>query len=90
MKFGPHGLEFTAPAWAPCRRRLTFLGRGNTLFLQETALVIEGNLLRFKLPVLDRYIQRAFCEWSTVTITVSAARIIAVAQRDASTPRRRW
>ena len=39
-------------------------------------------------PVTDRAIARPG-EWSKVTITVSAARIIAVAQRDASTLRRR-
>jgi hypothetical protein len=39
-------------------------------------------------PVTDGAIARPG-EWSKVTITVSAARIIAVAQRDASTPRRR-
>src|ERR1700675_7864 len=39
-------------------------------------------------PVTDGAIARPG-EWSKVTITVRAARIIAVAQRDASTPRRR-
>ena len=48
MKFGPKGLWLTWPIWTPFRRHLAFLGRGGTLHLQETALVIEGDLLRFR------------------------------------------
>src|SRR5262249_48435011 len=53
------------------RKGLAFVGRQNTIHLQETALVIEGHLLRFKLPIVDRFIQRAFCEWSMVTVPYS-------------------
>jgi hypothetical protein len=70
MKFGPPALRFLRP-FAPFRRQLRFVGRQNTIHLQETALVIEGHLLRFRLPVVDRFVQRAFCEWSMVTVPYS-------------------
>jgi hypothetical protein len=71
MKFGPRDLRFTYPVWASFRGLLVFIGRRNTLHLQETALVIEGDLLRFHLPIIDRFVRRVFCEWSMVTVPYS-------------------
>jgi hypothetical protein len=71
MKFGPKGLWLTWPIWTPFRRYLPVLGRGGTLHLQETALVIEGDLIRFKLPVLDLFVKPAFAERTLVTIPYS-------------------
>ena len=71
MKFGPKALWFVWPAWTLFRRLLGFIGRDNTLPLQETALVIEGDLVRFRLPILDLFIQRAFAERSLITIPYS-------------------
>jgi hypothetical protein len=71
MKFGPKGLAFTWPAWTLFRRHLAIIGRDNTLHLQETALVIEGDLIRFGLPVFDVFVKRAFAERSLVTIPYS-------------------
>ena len=71
MKFGPKKLVFTWPAWTLFRRFLVFVGRDNTLHLQETALVIEGDLVRFTLPVLDIFVKRALAERSMVTIPYS-------------------
>ena len=68
MKFGPRELRFTYPVWASFRGLVVFVGRRNTIHLQETALVIEGDLLRFQLPVIDRFVRRVFCEWSMVTV----------------------
>jgi hypothetical protein len=39
--------------------------------LQETALVVEGYLQRFRIPIVDRFIRRMLCEWSMVTIPYS-------------------
>jgi hypothetical protein len=71
MKCKPRFLRFDRPVWTPSRGQLIFLGKGNTLHLQETALVVEGNLLCFRLPVVDRFIQRAFSRWSMVTVPYS-------------------
>jgi hypothetical protein len=71
MKLGPKNLVFTWPVWAPFRRHLMFIGRDNTLYLQETALVIEGDLIRFWLPILDLFVKRALVERSMVTIPYS-------------------
>jgi len=71
MKFGPRHLRFTYPVWASFRGLVVFIGRRNTLHLQETALVIEGDLLRFQLPIIDRFVRRVFCEWSMVTVPYS-------------------
>ncbi|HZY89285.1 MAG TPA: hypothetical protein VFE78_30970 [Gemmataceae bacterium] len=71
MKFGPGDLRFTYPVWASFRGQLVFIGRRNTIHLQETALVIEGDLLRFRLPIIDRFVRRVFCEWTMVTVPYS-------------------
>ena len=71
MKFGPRDLRFTYPVWASFRGLVVFVGRRNTIHLQETALVIEGDLLRFQLPIIDRFVRRVFCEWTMVTVPYS-------------------
>jgi hypothetical protein len=71
MKFGPRELRFTYPVWASFRGLVVLVGRRNTLHLQETALVIEGDLLRFQLPIIDRFVRRVFCEWTMVTVPYS-------------------
>lgn len=71
MKAGPKALWFVWPAWTLFRRFLGFIGRDNTLHLQETALVIEGDLVRFRLPILDLFVKRAFAEHSLITIPYS-------------------
>jgi hypothetical protein len=71
MKFGPKALRFTLPAFAMFHRYLWFVGRDNTIHLQETAAVVEGDLVRFSLPVLDLFVKRAFAERSMITIPYS-------------------
>lgn len=71
MKFGPRDLRFTLPVWASFRGVIVFIGRRNTIHLQETALVIEGDLLRFRLPIIDWFVRRVFCEWTMVTVPYS-------------------
>src|SRR4051812_9631405 len=62
--------RFVASLWSPRgqKRALRFVGKRHTVQLQETALVIEGEILRFSFPVLDMLFQRALCEWTTITI----------------------
>jgi hypothetical protein len=71
MKYDPRTVRFLVPQWSPFRKRLMIFGKGNTLDLQETALVIEGNLQKLHLLVADMFLRRVLCEWSTVTIPYS-------------------
>jgi hypothetical protein len=71
MKFGPKALRFHRPFFMPFTKRLAFVGRQNTIHLQETALVVEGDLMRLRLPFFDWMVQRALAEWSMVTIPYS-------------------
>jgi hypothetical protein len=57
-------------------RTLRLSGRQGSVDLQEPALVIEGNLLRFGLFGIEWLFRRALSEWTTVTVPYS--RIIAV------------
>jgi hypothetical protein len=50
---------------------LRFAGREKTVQLQETALVVEGNLLKVGLLGLELVFRRALAEWSSVTIPYS-------------------
>jgi hypothetical protein len=47
---------------------LRFVGKENTVHLQETALVVEGNLLKVGLLGLEVFFRRALAEWSAITI----------------------
>jgi hypothetical protein len=53
------------------RRSMRFVGRGNSIQLLETALVIEGNQKTIGLIVVDLLFQQALSEWTTVTIPYS-------------------
>lgn len=54
------------------RKKYIRLGRrrGN-LHLQETALVVEGELLRFHYFGIELFFRRALSEWTTVTVPYS-------------------
>ncbi len=54
------------------RKKYVRLGRrrGN-LHLQETALVVEGELLRFHYFGIEMFFRRALSEWTTVTVPYS-------------------
>jgi hypothetical protein len=66
--------RFVAPFWPRLwpsrrgRRHLRFIGKRHTIQLQETALVIEGEILRLSFPLFDWLFQRALCEWTTITV----------------------
>lgn len=53
------------------RKRMTFVGRTNTLQLLETALVIEGQRKMLALYVVDLFFQQALSEWTMVTVPYS-------------------
>jgi hypothetical protein len=72
MKLGPKQVRFVRPFWpALFGRTLRFAGRRNTIHLQETALVVEGEILRFHYLGLERLIGRALSEWTMVTMPYS-------------------
>ena len=63
------------PTWRT--RTLRLGGRGGSLHVQEPALVLEGELLRFRLIFgIEWLFRRALSEWTTVTVPY--ARIIRV------------
>jgi hypothetical protein len=72
MKFAGKQVRFSFPhlAW-PGRRRLRFVGRRASVQVLETALVMEGYLMRLSLPVLDYFFKTALSEWTTITVPYS-------------------
>lgn len=50
---------------------LRFIGKENSIHLLETALAVEGNLLKVGLMGLEVLFRRALAEWSSVTIPYS-------------------
>jgi hypothetical protein len=52
-------------------RGLRFVGRDSTVQLQETALVVEGNLLKVGLLGIELVYRKVLAEWSSVTIPYS-------------------
>jgi hypothetical protein len=80
VKLDPKQVTFLRPFLAGLRSEwLTFSGRRNTVHLQETALVVEGDLLLFKFLGLERFFARAMSEYTTVTVPYS--RLVAVKPR---------
>jgi len=80
MKLGPRQVRLITPFWpSPFGRTVRFTGRRNTVDLQETALVAEGEILLFQCFGLERLFGRALSAWSTVTVPYS--RIVSVRYR---------
>src|SRR5262249_16693518 len=62
-------IRFIVPFWPSIRRRKVRLGgRRGSLHLQETALVAEGEILRFYYFGLELMFRRVVSEWTTVTV----------------------
>jgi hypothetical protein len=77
MKLDDRQVSFVVPFWPAWRTRtLRFGSRRGSLHLQETALVVEGELLRFSFIGLEWLFRRALSEWTTVTVPYS--RLLAV------------
>jgi hypothetical protein len=80
MKLDPKQVRLITPFWPSLLgRTLQFTGRRNTIHLQETALVAEGEILLFHCLGLERLFGRAMSSWSTVTVPYS--RIVSVRYR---------
>jgi hypothetical protein len=80
MRLDGRQVRFMAPFWPAWRTRMLLLGgRRGSLHLQEPALVLEGELLRFRLVLgIEWLFRRALSEWTTVTVPYS--QILAVRQ----------
>jgi hypothetical protein len=72
MKIDARDIRFHVPMLpSPTHHRLWLVGGGNTLQLLETALVIEGHVKRFFLPVADFFLGGLLSEWTTITVPYS-------------------
>ena len=73
-------MRLSTPFWpALTGRTLRFTGRRNSVHLQETALVAEGEMLLFRCLGLERLFGRALSARTTVTVPYS--RLVAVRYR---------
>jgi hypothetical protein len=89
VRLDPKKVRFVSPWFnlGLITTTLRFTGRENTVQLQETALAVEGNVLKVSLLGLELLFRRALAEWSAVTIPYS--RITKVRYQMFS-PLRRW
>jgi membrane protein YdbS with pleckstrin-like domain len=73
MRLDPKKVRFVFPTFSLglSRSVLRFVGRENTVQLSETALAVEGNLLKVGLMGVELLFRRALAEWSSVTIPYS-------------------
>ena len=71
MKLEARHVRFRASLPWFTRHRMLFVGKRNTLQLLETALVIEGYLMRLFFPLVDAFFRRPLSEWSTITVPYS-------------------
>jgi WD40 repeat protein len=72
MRLDPKRVRFISPMLPLLfTSGLRFVGREKTVQLQETALVVEGNLLKIGLLGLELLFRRVLAEWSSVTIPYS-------------------
>lgn len=72
MKLDPQKVKFVSPlSPGVFVRPLRFVGREKTVQLQETALVVEGNVLKVGLLGIEMLFRRALAEWSSVTVPYS-------------------
>ncbi len=67
VRFVAAGLELGLSSQAGLR----LVGKENNVQLLETALVVEGNLLKVGLLGLERLFRAALAEWTTVTVPYS-------------------
>lgn len=73
MRLNPKQVRFVAPfvTLGADRGGYRFVGRENNVQLVETALVVEGNLLKVSLLGLEVLFRRALSEWTAVTVPYS-------------------
>src|SRR5262245_36202943 len=73
MRLDSRQFRFVVPFVSyPRRKVVRFGGRRGSIQIQETALVVEGELLRFTFIIgLEWLFRRALSEWTTVTVPYS-------------------
>lgn len=73
MRLNPKQVRFVSPVLprGADRGGLRFVGKESNIQLVETALVVEGNLLKVSLLGLEVLFRRVMSEWSAVTIPYS-------------------
>ena len=82
MKLDSRQFRFTVPFATFSARRLVKLGgKRGSLHLQETALVAEGELLRFTFIIgLEWLFRRALSEWTMVTVPYSRIQAVRISK----------
>ena len=70
MRLDDRHIRFIRPFWPKIGQRLVPLGgRRGSVHLQETALVVEGDLLRFRFLLgIEWLFRQALSEWTSVTV----------------------
>jgi hypothetical protein len=76
MRLDQRQVRFVVPFWPSLAHKVRLGGQRGSLNLQETALVVEGELIRFSFFGIEWLFRRALSEWTTVTVPYS--RIVAV------------
>jgi hypothetical protein len=72
MRLDSRQVRFITSFWPTWRTQTLRLGgRRGSLSVQEPALVMEGELLRFRLFGIEWLFRRALSEWTTVTVPYS-------------------
>lgn len=74
MRLDDRNVRFVAPLILVEGKRKKYVRLGprrGSLHLQETALVVEGELLRFYYFGVEMFFRRALSEWTTVTVPYS-------------------
>src|SRR5262245_21912066 len=73
MRLDSRQFRFVVPFVSlPRRKVVRFGGKRGSIQIQETALVVEGELLRFTFIIgLEWLFRRALSEWTTVTVPYS-------------------
>lgn len=80
MKLDPAKVKFLPPLVPSLTARtIRFVGKRNSVQLLETALVVEGNILKVTLLSIERLFQAAVSEWTTVSVPY--ARIVKAKQQ---------
>jgi hypothetical protein len=82
MKLDSRQFRFSVPFATFSARRLVKLGgKRGSLHLQETALVAEGELLRFTFIIgLEWLFRRALSEWTMVTVPYSRIQAVRISK----------
>jgi hypothetical protein len=82
MKLDARQFRFSVPFATFSARRLVKLGgKRGSLHLQETALVAEGELLRFTFIIgLEWLFRRALSEWTMVTVPYSRIQTVRISK----------